>query len=172
MLGNFQHNLGLFFSFVHPPCGTKMYVFGLIITLLFFVMFPSELCINFGNKCIEYSPIFFIYRIEFMIKFNVAWLGMGSIGLILVILPINYLASQHCNICWIGNTFFETIYWIASIPFFTIAIINFITALWTSSAIINTLTLAGSVINYLLYHASTTLRQQIHERKQAVEKIC
>ncbi len=97
---------------------------------------------------------------------------MGSIGLILVIFPLNYLASQNCNICWIGNTFFfETIYWIASIPFFIIAIINFITALWTSSAIINSLTLASTVINYLLYHASTTLREQIDERKRAVKKI-
>ncbi len=171
MLGNFQLNLGLFFSFVHPPCGTKMYVFGLIITLLFFVLFPSELCINFGKDCIEFSPIFFIYRIEFMIQFNVAWLGMGSIGIILVIFPINYLASKHWNICWVGDIFFETIYWIASIPFFMIAIINFVTALWTSSAIINTLTLVSTVINYLLYHASTTLRQQINEKKRMARKI-
>lgn len=42
MLGNiFVYEKGLFFAFVHPPCGTKMYVFGLSVTLLFFVLFPS-----------------------------------------------------------------------------------------------------------------------------------
>jgi hypothetical protein len=106
-----------------------------------------------------------------MIQFNVAWLGIGAIGLIFIIYPINYLVRKYCNICWVGDLFFDTIYGIVSIPFFAIAIINFVTALWTSSAIINTLTLSSTVINYLLYHSSTTVRKQKFQRKKELKRL-
>lgn len=99
-----------------------------------------------------------------------AWLGIGAIGLITIIYPINYFAREYCNICRIGDLFFNTIYGIVSIPFFAVAIINFVTALWTSSAIINTLTLSSTVINYLLYHSSTTVRKEQIKRKKELKK--
>jgi hypothetical protein len=142
-----------------------MYVFGLGVTLLFFVLFPSELCINFGQKCIEQSPIFLFYRIEFMIQFNVAWLGLGSILLILIIVPLTSCISKNYNICGLGRIFYEIIYGIACVPYVGFALINFITALFTSSALINVLTFIGLIINFLLYHAGTDIRDQ-YEQKQ------
>ena len=90
-----------------------------------------------------------------MIQFNVAWFGIGAIGLIVVIYPITYLMREYCNICLVGDIFYDTIYGIVCIPFFVIAIINFVTAMWTSSAVINCLTLMSTFINYFLYHEVT-----------------
>jgi hypothetical protein len=96
-----------------------------------------------------------------MIQFNVAWIGIGAIGLIIIIYPITYLSKRCCNLSLINEIFYDTIYGIVCIPFFAIAIINFVTALWTSSAIINILTFMSTIINYLLYHSSTDIRSQI-----------
>ena len=94
-----------------------------------------------------------------MIQFNVAWLGIGSILLILIIVPIASYISQNCNTFGLGKTFYEIIYGLACIPYIGIALVNFVTALWTSSALINILTFIGMVINYLLYHAGTDIRE-------------
>jgi len=156
----FLSNLGLFFSYVHPPCGTKMYVFGSVITLLFFVMFPTELCINFGNDCIEHSPIFHIYTIEFIIRVNAGWIGAGVIGLIVFIYPINYVVKEYWKVCVGSEAVHDIIYGIVCIPFFVIAILNFVTSLWTSMAIVNIMTLISLIINFLLYHSGTDVRKQ------------
>lgn len=88
-----------------------------------------------------------------MIQFNVAWLGIGAIGIIVTIYPLAYFTSEYCNVCGAPQTCFDIIYGILCIPFFVIALINFVTSMWTSSALINVLTLMGTLVNYLLYHA-------------------
>ena len=93
-----------------------------------------------------------------MIQFNVAWLGVGAILLILMVVSVTSFIQQNCNTCGLGRIFFEIIYVIACIPYIGIALINFLTALFTSSALINVLTFIGMIINYLLYHASTDIR--------------
>ena len=41
LLGNEFNNVGLILSYYHPNCGSKVFVVSLVLSLLFFVLFPS-----------------------------------------------------------------------------------------------------------------------------------
>jgi len=69
-----------------------------------------------------------------------------------LIISITGCFQFYYNPCNVNDLFYHILYTVACIPFSTIALINFISSLYTSSAFLNILAIASVILSYILHN--------------------